>query len=317
MKFLFNYIKGILIGAGAIIPGISSGVLCVIFGIYETLLNSILNFFKDWKTNIKFLTPFILGGLTGIIIFSNIILFLFERYPEITSFTFIGLILGCIPSIFKICNSKEKFKLRYILFFIVSFIIAILLLLLENKMSSNVGIYYGDNYSFEFLILAGFLMSIGVVVPGVSSTVILMLLGVYETYLYAVSIMNMRILLPMGIGLLIGGFLCMKLIQFLLNKYHSQTTPETLTAHFHILQINLQTILMTVQKYNMLQIIFQKSSRHCDYKYILQTYKIPFQVCLAILHSNTSDPLKKLMSHQTKHSFRTYSSLQYSSLSVR
>ena len=216
MKFLFNYIKGILIGAGAIIPGISSGVLCVIFGIYETLLNSILNFFKDLKNNIKFLTPFILGGLTGIIIFSNIILFLFERYPEITSFTFIGLILGCIPSIFKICNSKEKFKLRYILFFIVSFIIAILL-------SSNVGIYYGDNYSFEFLILAGFLMSIGVVVPGVSSTVILMLLGVYETYLYAVSIMNMRILLPMGIGLLIGGFLCMKLIQFLLNKYHSQT----------------------------------------------------------------------------------------------
>ena len=59
MKFLFNYIKGILIGAGAIIPGISSGVLCVIFGIYETLLNSILNFFKDWKINIKFLTPFI------------------------------------------------------------------------------------------------------------------------------------------------------------------------------------------------------------------------------------------------------------------
>ena len=90
-------------------------------------------------------------------------------------------------------------------------------------MSSNVGIYYGDNYSFEFLLLAGFLISLGVVVPGVSSTVILMLLGVYETYLYAVSIMNMRILLPMGIGLLIGGFLCMKLIQFLLNKYHSQT----------------------------------------------------------------------------------------------
>ena len=177
MNFLANYIKGIFIGAGAIIPGISSGVLCVVFGIYEKLLNSILNFFKDWKNNIKFLTPFVFGGLTGIIIFSNIILFLFERYPEITSFTFIGLILGCIPSIFKICNSKEKFKLRYILFFIISFVIAILL----------------------------------------------MLLGVYETYLYAVSIVNFRILLPMGIGLLIGGFLCMKLIQFLLNKYHSQT----------------------------------------------------------------------------------------------
>ena len=223
MNFLVNYIKGIFIGAGAIIPGISSGVLCVVFGIYEKLLNSILNFFKDWKNNIKFLTPFIFGGLTGLIIFSNIILFLFESYPEITSFTFIGLILGCIPSIFKICNSKENFKLHYILFFIVSFIIAILLILLENALSSNIGIYSGDSFSFEFLLLAGFLMSAGVIVPGVSSTIILMLLGVYETYLYAVSIVNFRILLPMGIGLLIGGFLCMKLIQFLLNKYHSQT----------------------------------------------------------------------------------------------
>lgn len=223
MNFLSNYIKGILIGAGAIIPGISSGVLCVIFGIYEKLLNSILNFFKDWKQNIKFLTPFAFGGLTGIIIFSNIILFLFETYPEITSFTFIGLILGCIPSIFKICNSKEKFKLHYIMFFIISFIVALLLIFLENALSNNIGIYYGDNYSFEFLLLAGFFMSIGVVVPGISSTVILMLLGVYETYLYAVSIINMRILFPMGIGLLIGGFLCMKLIRFLLNKYHSQT----------------------------------------------------------------------------------------------
>lgn len=109
------------------------------------------------------------------------------------------------------------------MFFIVSFIVALLLIFLENSLSSNIGIYYGDNYSFEFLLLAGFLMSIGVVVPGISSTVILMLLGVYETYLYAVSIINMRILFPMGIGLLIGGFLCMKLIRFLLNKYHSQT----------------------------------------------------------------------------------------------
>ena len=97
------------------------------------------------------------------------------------------------------------------------------MIILEHYLSNNIGIYYGDSFSFEFLILAGALMSIGVVVPGVSNTIILMLLGVYETYLYAVSIVNFRILLPMGIGLIIGGFLCMKLIQFLLNKYPSQT----------------------------------------------------------------------------------------------
>lgn len=65
MNFLVNCVKGIAIGAGAILPGISSGVLCVIFGIYEKLLDSILNFFKDLKNNSKFLTPLIIGAGIG------------------------------------------------------------------------------------------------------------------------------------------------------------------------------------------------------------------------------------------------------------
>ena len=101
MNFLVNCVKGIAIGAGAILPGISSGVLCVIFGIYEKLLDSILNFFKDLKNNSKFLTPLIIGAGIGILLFSNILNYLLFKFPIQTKSVFIGLILGSIPSLIK------------------------------------------------------------------------------------------------------------------------------------------------------------------------------------------------------------------------
>ena len=73
MKFFKGFLQGILIGAGAILPGISSGVLCVIFGIYENLLNCVLNFFKNIKENFKYLFPIGLGSLIGIVLFGNIL----------------------------------------------------------------------------------------------------------------------------------------------------------------------------------------------------------------------------------------------------
>ena len=121
MKFFKDFFKGILIGAGAILPGISSGVLCVIFGIYESLLNCVFNFFKNIKQNFKFLFPLVVGGLVGIIIFGNILKYLFFAYPIQIKFIFIGLILGSIPAIFKEGTSKEKFKPQYLIFTLFSF----------------------------------------------------------------------------------------------------------------------------------------------------------------------------------------------------
>ena len=120
MKFLFDYLKGIAIGAGAILPGISSGVLCVIFGLYEKLINSVLNIFKDFKTNFKFLLPIGLGGVTGILLFGKILKYLFNSFPMQTKFAFIGLIIGCIPILFKKANSKKGFRLHYLLFLIIA-----------------------------------------------------------------------------------------------------------------------------------------------------------------------------------------------------
>lgn len=223
MKFILNYLKGLSIGAGAILPGVSSGVLCVVFGIYEKLINSVLDFFKDWKSNFKFLLPIALGGITGVILFSNILEFLFNTYPTQTKFSFIGLIIGSLPILFKNANTQKGFRLHYLLYFVISFAFACFLLFLENSNTYNNMDYCTNSFSFGFLVLCGFLMSVGVVVPGVSSSVILMILGVYEVYLSSVSVVNMNVLFPMGIGLLIGCFIFMKLIQKLLNNYFAET----------------------------------------------------------------------------------------------
>ena len=117
MHFIISCFKGIAIGAGAILPGISSGVFCVIFGIYEKLLNSILYFFKDIKNNFKFLLPIVVGVFIGVLIFSNFLNYFFINFPIQTKSIFIGLILGCIPPLIKQCNSKTPFKITNLLFF--------------------------------------------------------------------------------------------------------------------------------------------------------------------------------------------------------
>ena len=107
MKYFYNFLIGILMGFGAILPGVSSGVFCVIFGIYEKLVNSIIHFFKDFKTNFLFLFPIGLGGIVGVVLFGNVIKYFFSLYKFQSCYAFIGLILGTIPSLFKQASTNK------------------------------------------------------------------------------------------------------------------------------------------------------------------------------------------------------------------
>ena len=219
MNIFKNILKGVCIGSGAILPGISSGVLCVVFGIYEKLLNSILDFFKSPKENIKFLFPILIGVSIGILIFSNFLNYVLYSFPLQTKSLFIGLILASIPALIKSINEKQEFKLHYFLYTLLAFLIGVFSVFLENNLSLTTS----NNINFLFLILSGFLMSIGFVVPGVSSTIILMLLGIYPIYLSSISSLYFPILFPILIGLLLGGFIFMKFTRFLLDNFYSQT----------------------------------------------------------------------------------------------
>ena len=115
--------------------------------------------------------------------------------------------------------SKVKFKPSYLIFTFVTLLVGILLVILEKKISR----FNDVNYNFLFLIISGFLMSAGIIIPGVSNTLILMLLGIYEHYLDAVSIIYLPFLFPLGIGIIIGSIFFMKLTKFLLDKFYPQT----------------------------------------------------------------------------------------------
>lgn len=249
MNFIFDCIKGFAIGAGAILPGISSGVLCVVFGIYEKLIDSILNFFTNIKNNIKFLLPILIGASIGVIFFGNILRYLFNNFYMQTMFLFIGIILGGIPAIVKKANCKNGFRLHYLIYTLFTFLFTLLLLYIENNLSFNLQ----NNNGIFYLILSGFIMSIGVVVPGVSSTVLLMIMGIYDIYLLAISTINISILIPIGIGLIVGGYIFLKLIKYCLLHFYVQTYYSILgfviSSSFILypgFEFNLQGVICTI-----------------------------------------------------------------------
>ena len=166
-SFFVDCLIGVALGVGGILPGISSGVLCVIFGIYEKLLDSILHFFQNVKKNFKFLFPICIGVFLGAFILSNFLQYLFLSFPIQTNSLFIGLILGTIPNLVlnlknntKQHNSKIKNTTK-IIAFLICLAIGVSSVILENSLSiTNI-----QNTNFLYLIFSGFLMSIGVVIP--------------------------------------------------------------------------------------------------------------------------------------------------------
>lgn len=187
------------------------------FGLYEKLVNSILNFFKDIKKNFTFLFPICLGVFVGVFLFGNILKILFNKYYIPTSFAFIGLILGSIPLVVKQANVK-KVTLLHVLCMLVAFSFSLYLVVLENNITNSLNINCNS-----YLILAGVITSAGIIIPGVSKTVILMLLGIYEIYISAIASLNLSILIPIGIGFVIGGIIFLVLINFLFKIAKSYT----------------------------------------------------------------------------------------------
>lgn len=206
-----------LIGAGAILPGVSSGVFLVIFGLYEKIVDSILHFFKNIKKNFLFLFPLVFGALLSIFLFSKVLLIAFEKYYIYTSYAFIGLILGSVPMIRKRAGIS-KINIIHAMCFILSFVFSIYLIVIEKGNTYNI-----SSFSYSYLIISGFLMSCGIIIPGVSKTAILIMLGVYTSYLNAISTLNFNFLIPIGIGLIFGSLIFMYVIHFLFSHFKSYT----------------------------------------------------------------------------------------------
>lgn len=167
----------------------------------------------------KYLFPIVFGGIIGIVLFSNLLNYFFYQFPIQTKSIFIGLIIGTIPELIKEANKKEKYNRKNIIYMIVAMIIGIITVILENRLN----ISELKNVSYIYIIICGIIMSLGIVVPGVSSTIILMLLGIYPLYLQSVANIYFPVLVPLGIGVIIGSIVVMKITKTLLDTHYTKT----------------------------------------------------------------------------------------------
>ena len=241
MKLITDIIKGMLVGVANIIPGVSGGTMMVSMGIYETILNAVNTLFKDFKKSFMMLLPIGIGMVLGIGVFSFIIPFCLEEYPFPTSFCFIGLILGGVPAIIKPAKDSLKkegksISFLHILIFAMLFALAVGMAAMNETQTSSANFDLSLFFMIKLFVI-GLIASATMVVPGVSGSLVLMILGFYTgivdtisefikgalNFDFPVLLHSIGVLMPFGIGIIVGIFAVAKLIEWLFEKYPSYT----------------------------------------------------------------------------------------------
>ena len=227
-------LRGMVVGIANIIPGVSGGTMMVAMGLYDKLIHSITHLKSEFKESMKLLLPIFLGAGLAIVILSRLFEFLLTEYPIPTNFAFCGLIVGSLPFIFKKVKGTKATSAKYWIPFLIFFAIVIAMALMtENEGSSH--ILELDIWEIVKLFLIGMIAAATMVIPGVSGSMMLMLLGYYATI---ISYINMTVdallsfnigtflnccmvLVPFGIGVIVGIFLIAKLIEWIFKRWET------------------------------------------------------------------------------------------------
>ena len=233
MKLIKDILQGVAIGVANIIPGVSGGTMMVSMGIYGDVISAVTGIFSHFKQSVKLLLPYAIGMLLGIAGLSFAIGYLFEYYPFQTVMLFIGLIFGGLPLILpKVMGARVT--LPEILIFVAFFALIVGMEFLQQGADKVLTVGIGSAVTLFFI---GAVAAATMVIPGVSGSMILMSLGYYtpiidciNEFIVAVFTLQwakiwnyMRILVPFGIGVVLGIFLISKLVEYLLNKHERKT----------------------------------------------------------------------------------------------
>lgn len=228
MKSIFLIIKGFFMGLANLIPGVSGGTIAITLGIYDKLISCISHFFTNIKENIKFIIPIVIGIVLSILTLSKVISFCLDKYLFPTIMFFIGSIIGGIPMLYKKI-SKHKTNIIDLLILIISIVFVISVTFIVGD--STVSLLSLSLFGYIKLLLVGVITSATMVIPGISGSAVLMTLGYYEPLINILKDLtnfgnlgyNLSILIPFGIGVLIGIILIAKLIEYLFKKHEVKT----------------------------------------------------------------------------------------------
>jgi len=255
MKYIILALKGFFIGIANIIPGVSGGTIAIILGIYEELINRVSNLFKDFKENLKFIIPILIGVILSIVIMSGVIKYSYNNFPLPTMMFFVGLVLGGIPMLVNNVIGKEdsKKKSNYLIF-LITFGIVMFMALADLILKTGRVIDFSNMTFMGYLLLlvVGVVAAGTMVIPGISGSLVLMLLGYYYPIIDSIHELvhfenifsNIIILGLFGVGVLLGIVIISKVLEFLFKKYSTKTYFGVLGfVCASVLAIPLSTIL--------------------------------------------------------------------------
>ena len=212
--FLLRVLQGALIGLGAVLPGISGGVLCVVFGIYKPVMELLSNPFKNFKTHVPRLIPVIIGGAIGFMGIANLLAFFLEKYPEPSVCLFVGLIGGMLPSLFREAGEQGRTRGSWISMVIA---MAVIFALLGGLNASSVQILP----NFAWYLFCGFCLALSVIAPGMSFSTLLMPLGLYTPFVDGIGHLDFSVLIPGGIGAVVTVICLAKAVNALFDHFYS------------------------------------------------------------------------------------------------
>ncbi len=236
-EFIILILKGFLIGIAKIIPGVSGSVLAISLGIYEKFLKAIGKFFDNVKKNTNFLLPLGIGILVSIVLTSKIVSYLMQNYLTPTLFLFIGLIIGGIPHLYKKINIK-KINFSNILYLLIPFLLVVIPIFATNSMADK------TTTNFFIIFVLGMIDALATIIPGLSGTAILMMIGYYTFVITNIgnpSLNNLSILIPFGLGFMITIILSVKTMHYLLENHHQKT-------YLSIIGFTLSSIIVILNK---------------------------------------------------------------------
>jgi len=223
LAIIRDFFYGIIMGVTTTIPGISFGTLAIFLNIYEKILNAAS--VKTFKENLHFLIPLILGAVVGIFSFSRLVTFLLEEHHIVTYFCFIGLIIGCIPMIYKRAV-VDRLRVRNVIVFVLALAFMLYLAFMSGDVLTNKNLAEFGGISpslILYLFSAGMFHAFIMIIPGISGSIVMLMLGAYTVIVESLSTLNGTIILVVGTGIIIGAAIGIKVIKILLKR-HPQAT---------------------------------------------------------------------------------------------
>ena len=215
MDWIVRLLKGILVGIGFITPGLSGGVLAVVFGLYERLMRWLGNLKEQFLKNLLFFLPVGIGGVIGVVAFSAAVDWAFENYRVQAIWLFIGFIAGTFPSLLKTAGKEGRKSWHWLLLVFAAVGMFFLMRWMETIRSMEVA------PSFFSWLLSGALIGLGVVVPGMSPSNFLIYLGLYEKMTAGISRLDLGVMIPLALGGLVCVLLFAKLVSWLFKKAYA------------------------------------------------------------------------------------------------